>query len=283
MEMLGLDSPVTGNKGELVIRYIAGVYRLEVGSAFFARAAAGILAINTDERVVGLNLVAPEDAPVSQENFEGQMEILDFLWKKTGEPKFTLHAGELVLRDSPVEPMRNRISRTIEIGHARRIGHGISVAWEEDVPALLKRMRDEGILVEICLSSNESILGIKGRDHPFDLYHRAGVPVSLNTDDEGVSRSNITMEYIKAIQRYDLTYEEIKDLVRNGIEYSFLPGDSLFENRDYRHLRLGFEGVRSPDWAPDEAARTLMDENPKLNRQVVLERAFVEFETRMID
>lgn len=283
MKMLGLEFPVTDNRGELVVRYIAGVYRLEVGNAFFARAAAGILAINTDERVVGLNMVAPEDAPVSRENFEAQMEILDFLWRKMGKPKYTLHAGELVLRDSPVEAMRNRISRTIEKGHARRIGHGISIAWEEDVPGLLKKMRDEGILVEICLSSNESILGIKGKDHPFDLYRRAGVPVCLNTDDEGVSRSNITMEYIKAIQRYNLTYREVKNLARSSIEYSFLPGKSLFENRDYRRLHPGFEGLWSPDWEPDETIQKLMDENPRLNRQVVLERAFVKFESRMID
>ncbi len=278
MEMMGLDSPAAGNRGDLVVRYIAVLYRLEGANAFFARTAASILAINTDDRVVGLNLVAPEDAPLSREYFETHMEILDFLWKKTGGPKFTLHAGELALRDSPVEAMRNRISHTIEKGHALRIGHGVSIAWEDDVTGLLKKMRDEGILVEICLSSNESILGIKGKDHPFDLYRRAGVPVCLNTDDEGVSRSNITMEYIKAIQRYGLTYEEVKDLARNGIEYSFLPGWSLFQGRDYGRLRPGFEGLWSRGWEPDKVARKLMDENPKLNRQVVLERAFIEFE-----
>ncbi|MCP5101906.1 MAG: hypothetical protein GY950_00940 [bacterium] len=284
MEMMGLDFPVTGNKGDIVVRYIAVLYRLEGANAFFARTAASILAINTDERVVGLNLVAPEDAPLSREYFETHMEILDFLWKRTGKPKFTLHAGELALRDSPVEAMRNRISHTIEKGHALRIGHGVSIAWEDNVTGLLKKMRDEGILVEICLSSNETILGIKGKDHPFDLYRRAGVPVCLNTDDEGVSRSNITMEYIKAIQRYDLTYGEVKDLVRNGIEYSFLPGRSLYEGRDYRRLCPGFEGLRPPGWKPDETTRKLMAENPKLNRQVVLERAFIEFEKpRVID
>lgn len=283
MEIMGRDSPIAGNKGDLVVRYIASVYRLEEANTFFARTAAGILAINTDERVVGLNLVAPEDAPGSRENFERQMEILDFLWKKTGKPEFTLHAGELVLRDSPVEPMRNRISRTIEKGHARRIGHGISIAWEEDVTGLLKKMRDEGILVEICLSSNESILGIKGKDHPFDLYRRAGVPVCLNTDDEGVSRSNITMEYIKAIQRYDLTYKELKDLARNSIEYSFLPGKSLFEEHDYRRLHPEFKRVREQNWQPDQTTQKLMEQNPKLNRQVVLERALVAFELSLMN
>src|SRR5688572_6576004 len=83
---------------------------------------------------------------------------------------------------------------SIETGHARRIGHGVSIAWEDDLPGLLKKMKADGVAVEVCPSSNASILGTEGDRHPSRLYRRAGVPVTLNTDDEGISRSNLTME-----------------------------------------------------------------------------------------
>ena len=71
-------------------------------------------------------------------------------------------------------------------------------------------------LVEICLTSNEVILGISGDEHPFEMYRRAGVPLSLGTDDEGISRSPLTMEFVKAVERYNLDYDDVKELVRNN-------------------------------------------------------------------
>lgn len=225
----------------------------------------------------------PEDSPLARVNFQKQMEILDFLWekmKKEGKdmPNISLHAGELVLKGSPVEPMRNRISLSIEKGHALRIGHGNSIPWEDDVVGLLNKMRDEGILVEVCLTTDESIIGVKDNDHPFQLYRRAGVPVSLNTDDEGISRSNLTVEFVKAIQRYDLAYEEVKEIIRSSLEYSFLPGKSLFEEHNYQCIRKEFAGVRKRDWKADGKGKELMKDNQKLKQQVILEREFVKFE-----
>ncbi len=279
----GMDYAVTGDDDHLVIRYITQVKRTGTLKDFFKAAVLSIMAVNIDNRIVGVNVVAPEDDPSSQENFHAQMKVLDFLWNKMGKPKFTIHAGELVLRESPVEPMRNCIGDSIEKGHALRIGHGVSIPWEVNVAGLLKKMQDEGILVEICLSSNEAILGVKDKDHPFLLYRRAGVPVSINTDDEGVNRSNLTMEFVKAIQRYDLKYEDVKELIRNSLEYSFLAGKSLFQNRDYNRLISEFIGVRSQNWKPGPTAEALMKANPKLNRQVILEKALVEFEASLLN
>ena len=119
--------------------------------------------------------------------------------------------------------MWDRIRRSIDDGHARRIGHGISIAWERDLVGLLAQMARDRVLVEINLTSNESILGVRDDAHPFQLYRRAGVPVCLTTDDEGVSRSNLTMEYVKAVQRYDLDYDDIKTISRDCLAHSFLP------------------------------------------------------------
>ena len=98
------------------------------------------------------------------------------------------------------------------------------------------------------------------------------------TDDEGVSRSNLTMEYVKAVERYGLNYSTLKRLSRNCLEYAFIPGESLYQNHDFNQLPKDFSGLRETSWQPGEAAALAMSSNPKLSRQVLLERAFISFE-----
>lgn len=272
------DIKITGSDPDIVIRYIPQLYRTRPLRNFFIDAVVAITLINSDERVVALNIVQAEDDPRSLKNFYQHMHILDFLWTRMGKPKFALHAGELVLDGSPVEAMRDRISSSIFQGHALRVGHGVSIAWEDRAVNVMDYMKKNGILVEICLTSNESILGVTGNAHPFMMYRRSGVPVSINTDDEGVSRSNQTMEYVKAVSRYNLSYPEVVELVRNSIEYSFIPGESLFEARDYSKINSHFIGLRQENWHPSEIARGLMDRNLKINMQVRLERDLARFE-----
>ena len=93
---------------------------------------------------------------------------------------------------------------------------------------LLAFMAEQRILVEINLTSNAVILGIEGDDHPFELYRSSGVPLALSTDDEGVARIDLTHEYLRATQSYDLSYAYLKELSRNALAYSFLPGEGLF-------------------------------------------------------
>ena len=223
-------SPALGERGtETAVAYIGSLLRTGPTERFFRNAVVTFTAMKADERVVGLNIVAPEDHPASRRQFDDQMKILDFLWERFGKPAITLHAGELTLRYAPVASMWDRIRRSIDEGHSRRIGHGISIAWERDLVGLLEKMRNEEILVEINLTSNESILGVRDDAHPFELYRRAGVPVCLTTDDEGVSRSNLTMEYVKAVERYDLGYDDIKTISRDCLAHSFLPEDTKTE------------------------------------------------------
>jgi adenosine deaminase len=206
-----------------MVRFIPQLDRVGSLDVFFGAAVLFMTAVAADDRIVAVNMVAPEDLPSARRQFDAQMRILDFLWHRLGQPAMTLHGGELSLRESPVEPMWDRVRRTIDEGHARRIGHGTSVAWERDLVGLLEQMRAQQILVEVSLSSSEAILGIAHEDHPFDLYRRAGVPLCVCTDDEGVSRSNLTMEYVVAVRRYDLNYADVKRLVRNCVDHSFLP------------------------------------------------------------
>lgn len=219
---------IAGNRPDVVVRYIPQLYRMKSLYSIFISAAANLKASTLDERIVATNMVQEESGIPSMVNFDNQMKVLDFFWKKFGEPKIALHAGELVLRESPLEPMRDRISKSIAMGHASRIGHGISIAWETDTENTLKMMRDKGVAVEICLSSNDIILGVSGKDHPISMYIQAGVPISIATDDEGISRSNLTMEYMKAVREHGLRYESLKQIAKNGLQYSFLDGKGIY-------------------------------------------------------
>jgi adenosine deaminase len=85
-------------------------------------------------------------------------------------------------------------------------------------------MADKGVLVEINLTSNADILGVTGKHHPLATYRSYGVPVALSTDDPGIERIDLTHEYVRAVETYGLSYADLKELVRNSIEYSFPAG-----------------------------------------------------------
>ena len=139
-----------------------------------------------DPRVVGLNLVMPEDAYLSIHDFNLHMRMLDFLHGLYPKVHITLHAGELTQNLVPPEELFH-VRASIEQGHAERIGHGVDVMQESDPEALLRLMSHENVLVEICLTSNDVILNVTGDHHPLPMYLKFGVPVALATDDPGVS------------------------------------------------------------------------------------------------
>src|ERR1035438_5841891 len=104
--------------------------------------------------------------------------------------------------------------------------------YEDNAQALLKEMAQKHVMVEINLSSNEGILGIKGAEHPFPIYRAAHVPVALSTDDEGVSRIALQQDYVRPAWDYHLTSQVLKQLARTGMEHNFLPGHSLWTKPD---------------------------------------------------
>src|ERR1039458_1565717 len=97
-------------------------------------------------------------------------------------------------------------------------------------------MARHNVMVEICLTSNQGILGVQGRQHPLAMYLKAGVPVALATDDEGVSRSEMTLEYERAVLDQGLDYITLKKMARTSLEHAFLPGVSLWSDA-HRSIR----------------------------------------------
>jgi hypothetical protein len=150
--------------------------------------------------------------------------------------------------------------------------------YEEQPYELLKTMADRRILVEINLTSNDLILGVKGKDHPLPLYRKYGVPIALSTDDEGVSRIDLTHEYEVAAEIFGLTYPDLKQIARNSIEYSFLPGDSLWRDHDYRHPQAPCATSMSGNGEVGSACSAVLAASPKAQQQWRLENRFYRFE-----
>jgi len=246
----------------------------------FAQTLLGFEVASADPDVVGLNFVMPEDGRISMQDYHLQMQMLDYLHSVYPKVHISLHAGELAPSLVPTDGLRFHIREAIDLGHAERIGHGVDVLYESEAPQLLKAMAAKHVMVEINLTSNEGILGVKGIDHPLHAYLAAHVPVALSTDDEGVSRIDLTHEYVKAAFDQNLDYLTLKQMARTSLEHAFLHGQSLWKSADdFTHPVRACALPTAPTTKPTSACQTYLDANEKAALQWEQERRFVTFET----
>ena len=212
----------------VAVRYLYQVLRGLPQAAVFAQIVLGFELASSDPHFVGLNLVMPEDWYVPIHDFNEHMAMLDYLHGVYPKVHISLHAGELAMGLVKPEDLSFHIRASVELGHAERIGHGVDVMLEKDPIGLMKEMAAKNVLVEINLTSNDQILGVSGDDHPLPVYMKYRVPVAISTDDEGVARSDMTHEYLRAVEGYHLSYADLKRMTRQSLEHSFLPGQSLW-------------------------------------------------------
>ncbi|MEB3254965.1 MAG: hypothetical protein VKJ05_01125, partial [Synechococcaceae cyanobacterium] len=231
---LGCGTPQAQPGCAVSVRYLQQTVRTKSPAEVFAQLLYAFELAKANPSVVGLNLVAPEDHPVALRDYTLQMRMLQYLKGQFPDVRVALHAGELTLGLVPPEALRFHIRQAVELAGASRIGHGVAVLYEEAPFQLLEEMRRRGVLVEICLTSNEVILNVANENHPFLEYKRSGVPMALASDDEGISRIDLSHEFQLAAQRYQLSYPDLKTLARNSLEYSFLPGASLWQAPTYQ-------------------------------------------------
>lgn len=259
------------------VRYIYQVLRAYPKEQVFAQVLAGFMLSSADPRVVAINFVQPEDYFIPMRDYHEHMQMVDYAKRLYPGVHIALHAGELASGVVPPEGLRFHIREAVEIGHAERIGHGVSVMYEKDATGLLEIMRERRIAVEINLTSNDLILGVKGKDHPFPVYRKYGVPVVLSTDDEGVSRTHLTQEYLRATLTYNLSYADLKNIVRNSLEYAFLPGASYWRSAEYlAPIAACASGAQST------ACQGFLGRSEKARLQFDLERRFDQFERAVL-
>ncbi|MEJ7807313.1 MAG: adenosine deaminase, partial [Telluria sp.] len=205
------------------MRYQAYVLRLLAPSSVFSSMLSAFKAASQSPLIVGVNIVGQESAAVSMRDYTLHMKMFQFLKKQYPNVKLALHAGELALGDVPPDGLRFHIDQALNVAGANRIGHGIDLAHESRAVAIMSAMRERDIPVEINLTSNSFISGIKGDNHPVTLYRKYGVPYVISTDDAGVTRHTLAQEYVLFASRYKADYAEIKKVSYNSVRYAFLP------------------------------------------------------------
>jgi adenosine deaminase len=156
--------------------------------------------------VVGIDLAGDEA------NFPGERFVRHFARAREAGLRVTVHAGEAAGAAS--------VRQAIEQLGAERIGHGIRAI--ED-PAVVRLLIERNIPLEICPTSNLQTSTVASyAAHPLPALLRAGVIVTLNSDDPGISAIDLPHEYRIAQQALGLTSAELRQIQHNGLEVAFL-------------------------------------------------------------
>src|SRR6266478_651262 len=165
------------------VRYLCQVLRGFPKEQVFAQTLLCFETASADPRFVGINLVMPEDGYTAMSDYALHMRMVGFLRALYPKIHVSLHAGELAPGMVPYEGLCCHVRLAVEQAQAERIGHGVDIIYENTPHALLKEMAANHVMVEISLTSNDVILGVSGKDHPFPLYRMFGVPVALSSHD----------------------------------------------------------------------------------------------------
>lgn len=128
----------------------------------------------------------------------------------------TIHAGELCGAFS----VRDALDQI----KPDRIGHGVRAV--EDM-ALVERIRDEGVVLEVCPGSNVALgLFPSFKDHPLRLFYDMGLKVTLNSDDPPFFHSSLALEYEMASTEMGFSDAELDKMTRTALEAAFIDAET---------------------------------------------------------
>jgi len=268
------DTPQATPACAVTVRYLFSVARESPPERAFAQMLFDFEMASSDPRVVGVNIAQPEDGVLSMSEYHRQMLMFQYLHSIYPKVHLSLHAGELAFGMVPPDGLKFHIREAVEIAHAERIGHGVDVMYENNPHQLLEEMAAKHIMVEINITSNDGILGVTGKQHPLSHYIAAHVPVAFSTDDEGVSRIDLTHEYQRAVTDFGLGYADLKRSARTSLEHSFLAGSSLWQKQDDFTQMVPVCAVTT-----SAACASYLKSSDKAQQQIELEHRFTAFES----
>jgi aminodeoxyfutalosine deaminase len=153
------------------------------------------------------------------------------------------HAGEHAGPES--------IRSVLAVCGAERIGHGVRAV---DDPSLMAELRSAQIPLEVCPSSNVCLDVVPDyASHPFDGLYRAGLALSVNSDDPAFFNTNLTREYLHLHQTFGYSPAELAGLSLAALRQCFLPEPRRQEMEERFRERFDALG-RELFGAPVEAA-----------------------------
>lgn len=157
-------------------------------------------------RVVGFDLAGPEDA------FPAPPHAAAFNAARDGGLALTAHAGEV---GGP-----HRVREVLDFG-VTRVAHGPTAIGDQEVLALL---RDRDVALDLCPSSNVQAGVVPSlAEHPIAALHRAGVTVTISTDDRTVTGTTLSEEMARTAEAVGLSSDEVATIALNGFRRAFAP------------------------------------------------------------
>jgi len=157
------------------------------------------------DAVVGFDLAGPEAA------YPSPPHAAAFRAAEDAGLALTAHAGE--------EAGADRIRDALGLG-VRRIAHGATTFADPELVALV-RQRD--VTLDLCPTSNVQV-GIVDSlaAHPIGGLHRAGVSVTISTDDRTIANVTLSQEISRTAQALALTPTEVAEIAVNAFRRGFV-------------------------------------------------------------
>lgn len=177
-------------------------------------------AIDHKDSFIALDLADNEDG------FDPKTFAPLFQKAKKAGLHITVHSGE-----TPSTPSPGWVKDSIEILGAERIGHGIQIIRD---PQILNFVKDRNIPLEVCPISNYLTQAFKTyEEHPIRELMRAGVQVTINSDDPGIFATTLSDDYEVLHRVHGFSVAEFKKCNQTSLDHSFLPDA---EKAKYRNL-----------------------------------------------
>jgi adenosine deaminase len=192
-----------------------------------------------EQGCVGFDLAGEEAGHPAKEHLRA------FQLAKRMNFSITIHAGESFGPES--------IWQALQYCGAHRIGHGTRlsedlVIYEGQVikiGPLAQYVLDHRVPIEVCLSSNVHTGACESlATHPFPIFQRLGYRLTLNTDNRLMSRTTASDEYLRAVEAYGLSLDDLETLSINGMKSAFAHFDYRCR-MIYERIKGGFHALRA--------------------------------------
>lgn len=164
--------------------------------------------IENKDTFVGIDLADNE------EGFDCKPFAPLFLKAKNAGLHITVHSGEIPGGEFFVKD-------AIQFLHAERIGHGVQIYKSQE---MINYVKENNVLLELCPISNYLTNAIPDlKQHPLKTLMKAGVKVSINSDDPGIFGTTLLDDYEVLRDHHGFTIEDFNRCNQMAYDACFIP------------------------------------------------------------